>query len=573
MKIRISTSILRIRANHSTTSASLGFAKEGVHEVLETYDGSSYKWYRIEEGWVAGIDEVKEVEESTVVPVEEDKSKDQIYIGTDSLRIRTKPSTSGETVGFCEMDVFYNVYDTKKDVYYTWYKIGEDAWCAGVDGVRYHPANEWIAPIPTGVNTFKNQVYIGDISLKIRASYSTSSEQMGLCEKDANYDVLAIKKESDYTWYQIGEKAWIAQVDDQVIYYPAGSTKITPELKKELNLLKSNADVALKCIEKNRSTALYEALYNKIKTINDYISNYFDPFEYDYVDEKEYDEIDLLYTTDVHGAWVGYSLDGNYMTPIFSYQDVANYQKKLEKNNIKALLVDAGDWSRPSKAYNDYLNTGIMYPAEEMKKADYFMATYGNHEWRWSQYGQADTESILNKLGCMCACNLFKNGKLVYAPYRTARIGSKRIAVIGIGYPSANGSGDYNDGIWTFGEYQFYDDARLFNQVQKCINTLKDNGFDYIVAVGHMCKSTYESDSRYNARTDSLIQNTKGLTAVIQGHYNFATNAEIIKDKGGNSVLLAHEAGANLNSFGRLKMKDGNITSYLLDERSDLNVI
>ena len=119
MKIRINTSILRIRANHSTTSASLGFAKEGVHEVLETYDGSSYKWYRIEEGWVAGIDEVKEVEESTVVPVEEDKSKDQIYIGTDSLRIRTKPSTSGETAGFCEMDVFYNVYDTKKDVYYT----------------------------------------------------------------------------------------------------------------------------------------------------------------------------------------------------------------------------------------------------------------------------------------------------------------------------------------------------------------------------------------------------------------------------------------------------------------------
>ena len=88
-----------------------------------------------------------------------------------------------------------------------------------------------------------------------------------------------------------------------------------------------------------------------------------------------------------------------------------------------------------------------------------------------------------------------------------------------------------------------------------------------------MCKSTYESDSRYHARTDSLIQNTKGLTAVIQGHYNFATNAEVIKDKGGNNVLLAHEAGANLNSFGRLQLKGNSVTSYLLDERTDLNVI
>ena len=88
-----------------------------------------------------------------------------------------------------------------------------------------------------------------------------------------------------------------------------------------------------------------------------------------------------------------------------------------------------------------------------------------------------------------------------------------------------------------------------------------------------MCKSSYESDSRYKARTDTLIENTNGLTAVIQGHYNFATNAEIIKDKGGNNVLLAHESGANLNSFGRLMLRRSTVTSYLLDERSDLGMV
>ena len=396
---------------------------------------------------------------------------------------------------------------------------------------------------------------------------------MGLCQKDATYNVFEIEKRSDYTWYKIGERAWIAQVNDEVTYYPAGSIRIIPQLKEQLNILKSNLDVALNCINKNKKTELYTTLYEKTLELNKLIDENFDPFEYDYVDENEYDEIDLLYTTDVHGAWVGYSLDGNYLTPIFGYKDLTDYQKKLEKNGIKSLLVDAGDWSRPSKAYNDYLNTGIMYPAEEMKKAKYFMTTYGNHEWRWSQYGEANTKSILDKLGCMTACNLFKGGELLYAPYRTAKIGSKRIAVIGIGYPSANGQGNYSNGVWTYGDYQFYDDNKLFTIVQQHINTLKDNNFDYIVAVCHMCKTTYESDSRYHARTDSLIQNTKGLTAIIQGHYNFATNAEIIKDKGGNSVLLAHEAGANLNSFGRLQLKDKKVTSYLLDERSDLNVI
>lgn len=167
---------------------------------------------------------------------------------------------------------------------------------------------------------------------------------------------------------------------------------------------------------------------------------------------------------------------------------------------------------------------------------------------------------------------MFKDGKLVYKPYRTAKIGSKKIGVIGIGYPSPNGQGTYKDGVWYYGSYQFYDGQKLFDQVQKCVDELKSNGFDYIVAICHMCKSTYESDSRYVARTDSLIKNTSGLTAVLQGHYNFATNAESILDKSGRPVLLAHESGANMNSFGRLQLRGSKVSSYLLDERSDLNV-
>ena len=50
MKIRINTSILHIRADHSTTSASLGFATPGIYEVSNKYVGIGYIWYKIDQG-------------------------------------------------------------------------------------------------------------------------------------------------------------------------------------------------------------------------------------------------------------------------------------------------------------------------------------------------------------------------------------------------------------------------------------------------------------------------------------------------------------------------------------------
>ena len=254
------------------------------------------------------------------------------------------------------------------------------------------------------------------------------------------------------------------------------------------------------------SQELFEHL-NSGKIDFAFIDNSFDPFDYDIVDPNEYDEIDLLYTADVHGAWVGYDEDGNYLSPVFNYDDLNSYRTKLKKNNIKALLVDCGDWSRPCRVYTDYVNTGEMVSATQMNNKDYFASTYGNHEWKWGDPNE--TINILNQNKSMTACNMFRNGKLVYKPYRTAKIGSKRIGVIGIGYPSPNGQGSYSDGEWTYGDFVFYDGDKLFKQVQKYVDELKAANFDYIVVITHMCKSTYESDGRYKARTDSLIENTK----------------------------------------------------------------
>ena len=663
--INNNSGVIRIRKGPSTKEAVMGVCVNKVYyNLLNKEDKSDFTWYKIgEESWVAGIEEVeyrKAIEWYEPVPVEEDATKNQVFINNTSglIRIRETASLKGKVKGFVENKAYYNVIDTTKAGGYTWYHLGTDAYIAGIEEVEYIPAHDvkpdpkpdpapqWIAPVPverdtnvnqvrvareinirkeattssdamatTKVNVYynvsevatneytwykigdnawianvagveyyeisiiptpakedhtKNQLFVPDVSLSIRDSSSTSGKRIGFCEPNSNYDVLGIESKSDYIWYKLAEGAWVAGIEE-VIYYPAGSSRIIPELKKELPALKNSLDIAINCVNKNISPEHYDELYAKVAELNKFINENFDSFDYDIVDPNEYNEIDLLYTADVHGAWVGYDEDGNYLSPVFNYDDLNSYRTKLKKNNIKALLVDCGDWSRPCRVYTDYVNTGEMVSATQMNTKDYFASTYGNHEWKWGDPNE--TISILNKNKSMTACNFFKNGKLVYKPYRTAKIGSKRIGVIGIGYPSPNGSGNYSDGVWTFGEYQFYDNEKLFAQVQKYINELKAANFDHIVVITHMCKSTYESDNRYIARTDSLIRNTNGLTAVIQGHYNFATNAETISDKGGKPVLLAHEAGANMNSFGRLQLKGSRISSYLLDERSDLNVI
>lgn len=125
---------------------------------------------------------------------------------------------------------------------------------------------------------------------------------MGYVDENSNYNVLDIAKKSDYTWYKLAEDAWIADCDDEVIYYPAGSSRLGPILKKEIPECQAALNIALNCVEHNACSEHYEDLKAKIEDLTQFINDNFDNFDYDYVDPKEYDEIDLLYTADVHGA-------------------------------------------------------------------------------------------------------------------------------------------------------------------------------------------------------------------------------------------------------------------------------
>lgn len=81
-------------------------------------------------------DQIRYRETSPVQPVDRDPSRDQIHVGLAFLNCREKPTVNSNRLGFLS-EGYYNVYEISESDY-TWYKIGVDRWCAGVDKVTFY---------------------------------------------------------------------------------------------------------------------------------------------------------------------------------------------------------------------------------------------------------------------------------------------------------------------------------------------------------------------------------------------------------------------------------------------------
>lgn len=73
-----------------------------------------------------------------VKPTVRNKIYNQIYVKTDRQNVRSKASLEADTVCGC-FSGYYNVEQKKTADGYTWYKIGNNLWIAGVEGrVEYY---------------------------------------------------------------------------------------------------------------------------------------------------------------------------------------------------------------------------------------------------------------------------------------------------------------------------------------------------------------------------------------------------------------------------------------------------
>lgn len=72
-------------------------------------------------------------------PVEENIYKDQLVCHYAERNVRIQPSTGAQSLGYLQVDKYYNYTETKQADGYTWYKIATDQWVADAGSTEILP--------------------------------------------------------------------------------------------------------------------------------------------------------------------------------------------------------------------------------------------------------------------------------------------------------------------------------------------------------------------------------------------------------------------------------------------------
>lgn len=251
------------------------------------------------------------------------------------------------------------------------------------------------------------------------------------------------------------------------------------------------------------------------------------------------EDIVILFTGDVHGQ-----ADEN-----LGYAGLKAYENEMRRETRYVSVVDAGD------AMSGNMLSAVSrgkYSAEAMKLSGYTAAVPGIHDFDYGADYFCSTLAPLTGIEYI-SCNFVRtsDNKAVFSPFKLVPYGGKMVAYVGISDPLTMemSAGDFGTA------YDFCDGnqgVELYYRVQNAIDTARAIGAEYVIAVAHLSD---DAAGPYSAQ--SVIKNTSGLTAVIQGGTHAAFAGQSVKDAGGNTVLLT-SAGSGLKNIGVLKIKTNN---------------
>ncbi|OUM67540.1 hypothetical protein PIROE2DRAFT_58681 [Piromyces sp. E2] len=265
-------------------------------------------------------------------------------------------------------------------------------------------------------------------------------------------------------------------------------------------------------------------------------------------------DIVILYTNDVHCA----------VDDTIGYAGLSYYKKEVEKRTPYVSLVDAGDAVQGATVGS--ISKGIFI-IDIMNSIPYDLAIPGNHEF---DYGMDQFNLFSKNLSCSyLSCN-FRNiitGELVFEPYQMISYGNVKVAYVGISTPEsivksspASFMDDNNNYIFDFdGDVS---GEKLYNSVQKAVDDARSNGADYVIAVGHLGESI---DVTEPWSSISVVKNTKGIDAFIDGHSHEVVPSLIQKNIEGKDVPIT-QSGSKLTHIGQVTIStNGSIKTELID--------
>ena len=267
------------------------------------------------------------------------------------------------------------------------------------------------------------------------------------------------------------------------------------------------------------------------------------------------DEIAVLYTNDVHCT----SDDG------MSYAAIAQYKSEMEEiygsNNVT--LVDVGDAIQGGVLGAMSNGSWII---DIMNEVGYDLAVPGNHEF---DFGVDTFMDIVKNQAQFpyISCNFLNSeGNMLLDGYKIVSYGEIDVAYVGISTPETitKATPIYfqdENGQYIYDFCRGDNGAELYEQVQKNVDEARNNGADYVIALGHLGEEPQSSPWM----STEVIANTRGIDALIDGHSHTVEPSKTVKNADGEDVLLT-QTGTKAQYIGKLVIEsDGTMSSELIE--------
>ena len=267
------------------------------------------------------------------------------------------------------------------------------------------------------------------------------------------------------------------------------------------------------------------------------------------------EDIVILYTNDIHCGIE----DG------FGFAGLAALKKDVQKVTPYVALVDNGDAVQGTLIGT--ISKG-SYIVDIMNEVGYDFATLGNHEF---DYGMDVLDGLIAKANAKyLVCNIEFTGKNKTfldrtAPYAIKSFGNVKVAFVGVTTPNSITSSTpaffQENGEFVYDLSKSATGKKLFYKVQNAVNAARGEGADYVILLSHT--GVDEQDAPCNSV--SIIANTVGIDAVLDGHSHSVIQQQLVKNKYGEEVILT-STGTKFANIGKLTIsKEGKLYSQLIN--------
>lgn len=262
-------------------------------------------------------------------------------------------------------------------------------------------------------------------------------------------------------------------------------------------------------------------------------------------------DVVILHTNDIHCG----------ISDNVGVARLSQYKKDLKKQGLAVLLADAGDAVQGAPIGKLSKGESIV---NIMNAIGYDFLIPGNHEFDYGMEQFFKLNTLQKTKYASCNFTDLRTGEHPLRAYKIVEAGGHKIAFVGVTTPEtlATSTPKYfqdENGKFIYGFSEDDSGAKIYAAIQKAVDAAKAEGAEYVIVVGHL--GVNGSIPKWSSIT--IAENTRGVTAIIDGHSHEQFESLMAKNKDGKDVLIT-QTGTKMQTVGKLVIHDdGTMTSTL----------